>query len=59
MNQRTEHDEKQDQIPGHPDELVTLPAFTFDEVVVRRHMIRIIEDFLRRNSIPTQRDEDA
>jgi hypothetical protein len=43
-----EHDEKQDQIPGHPDELVTLLAFTLDEVIVRRQVIQIIEDFLRR-----------
>jgi hypothetical protein len=43
-----EHDEKQDQIPGHPNELLTLLAFTLDEVIVRRYVIRIIEDFLRR-----------
>jgi len=29
-----EHDEKQDQLPGHPDDLITLLSIALDEVVV-------------------------
>jgi hypothetical protein len=43
-----EDDEKQNQAPGHPDDLVTLLAFTPDEVIVRSHVMRVVEDFLRR-----------
>jgi len=42
-----ENHEEQGQIFGHPDELVTLLPFTLDEVVFTRHVIRIVEDFLR------------
>src|SRR5271163_4801667 len=42
-----ENNEEQNQIPRHSDNLVTLLSFALDEVVFRRRMIRIIEDFHR------------
>ena len=40
------YDQKHDQVPRHANELITLFAIGSDEVVLRRHMIRIAKDFL-------------
>jgi len=48
------YDQKQDQVPCHANELITLFAIGSDELVLRRHMIRVAEDFprcLKRDSV--------
>ena len=48
------YDQKQDQVPRHANELITLFAIRCDEVVLCRHMIRIAKDFprcLKRDSV--------
>ena len=52
-----EHDEKQDRLSGHPDDLIPLLSIALDEVVVPHHVIRIAEDFQAAvsNEIPWTR----
>ena len=42
-----EHDQKQGQPPGYPDDLITLFFVPLDEVVVPYNVIRIVENFRR------------
>jgi hypothetical protein len=42
-----EHNEEQNQLSGHPDDLITLLSSNLDEVVIAHHVIRIVEHLRR------------